>query len=495
MAKTFPTPAPVGGWNTRDAIAAMPEDTASILDNWFPNIGRVDIRPGYTTHATGLSGNIETLAAYESATNSIFIAAANGGFYNVTSAGAVGAALASGFTSNRWQHANMDGKIGFVNGTDTPQQYDGTTFGTMTLTGTGLTATNVIGINIFQSRSYFWEDNSQDFWYSAVDTLGGALTKFPLSRVGQFGGKLLAMGTWTRDAGDGMNDLAVFLMTSGEVIVYSGTNPGSDFSLIGIFRIGAPLSIRGIAKIGGDLVVILKDGYASLQKVINQDRVGDAGYISNQIGPSVTSVTQQYGDNFGWEVFHYPRGNMLIFNIPLATNATYNQHVFNTNTGAPCRFKGINARCWGLYKDKAYFGGSGVVYLFDNGFSDNGGAIDADALTAETYLNPKNTQKLLTAAQVIMRSDVAIALSIAIQPDFKRPDVAYRTDVVDTGSSDWDTATWDEATWTSGNLDSKAWYSMGSMGYSFRARVKIRENGQLVKWYSINYMYEPGGLI
>ena len=64
MAKVHTVPAPVGGWNVKDSLADMPEDQASILDNWFPLEGRVDIRPGYTSYATGLGGDVETLAEF-----------------------------------------------------------------------------------------------------------------------------------------------------------------------------------------------------------------------------------------------------------------------------------------------------------------------------------------------------------------------------------------------------------------------------------------------
>lgn len=484
-------PAPVSGWNTKDALADMPEDTASVLDNWFPQEGRVEVRPGYTSYATTLGGNVESLMEYVSGSTRKLLAAANGNIWDISSAGA-GSSLGSGFTNNRWQHINMDGKMGFVNGTDTPQQYSGSTISTLTITGTGLTSSNLIGCNVFQNRSYWWEDNSQDFWYSAVNTLGGALTKFPLSRVGQFGGKLIAMSTWTHDAGDGMNDTAVFFMSSGEVIVYQGTDPEDSFwSLVGVFRVGAPFSIRGAKKIAGDLIAITKDGYISLNQMINKGRIGDAGKVSKQINPSVIAATEAYSSNFGWEIFHYPKANMMIFNVPVSTS-TINQHVFNTNTGAPCRFKGLNAFCWGLYSDEAYFGGGSTVYKL-TGFTDNGAAIDCDCVTASTYLGKKEIQKLVTAVQPHTVSDGKVSLNIKVEADFKTPIAQYKTADFVGGDSDWDTADWDTASWASGNNPQNDWQSASAFGYSLSANVKARIIGQLVKWYSLNYLFKPGG--
>lgn len=55
VSRTVTLPAPVEGWDTREALADMPEKRAVILDNWFPTTDKVKIRPGYAVHATPLS--------------------------------------------------------------------------------------------------------------------------------------------------------------------------------------------------------------------------------------------------------------------------------------------------------------------------------------------------------------------------------------------------------------------------------------------------------
>ena len=497
MSRVQAITAPVGGWNTKDALADMPEDHASLLDNWFPGEGRCTVRPGYSSYATGLEGDVETLAEFINGANRKLLGFANNKIWNCSAAGAA-ADLTNGMTitSNRWDWACMDGKMALVNGVDAPLEIatDGTTATTLTISGTALTVADLIGVNVFSGRSYFWEDDSQDFWYSATNTLGGALTKFPLSRVGQFGGKLLAMGTWTLDAGSGVDDIAVFSMTSGETIVYSGSDPAS-FNLIGVFNLGAPVSQRGIIKLGGDLVLITKDGYISLSGALRQGRVSERGILSDQINPAVTTAVKSYGSFFGWQAFHYPRGNMVIFNVPITTNSTYEQHVFNTNTGAPCRFKNIPSRCWGSYNDRAYFGGSGVVYIFDDGFDDLGNNIDADSITASTYLGSKARQKHVKGLQVVTASDGVVGLSTAIAAEFKTPTVGYATPTFTGGASDWDTADWDTSSWAGDGANiSKDWITRNAFGYAVNTRVRVRTQGQLVKWYAINYMFDYAGL-
>lgn len=100
-------PAPVGGWNARDSLAAMKPTDAITLENWYPRTSYCEIRGGYSSHATGMAANGKTLAVYNGLTgaNELFCAVA-GAVYDVTSAGAVGAAVATP-TNGKFQWLNF----------------------------------------------------------------------------------------------------------------------------------------------------------------------------------------------------------------------------------------------------------------------------------------------------------------------------------------------------------------------------------------------------
>ena len=125
-------PSPVGGWNTRDALADMKPTDAIVLDNWFPKTSYCEIRGGYSSHATGMTGSGKTLVTYNAlnGTNKMFCATASG-VYNVSSAGAVGASVATP-TNGKYQWTMFgDGTSNWlimVNGVDKPLYYDGTTW-------------------------------------------------------------------------------------------------------------------------------------------------------------------------------------------------------------------------------------------------------------------------------------------------------------------------------------------------------------------------------
>lgn len=76
-------PAPVGGWNARDALDKMEATDAVRLVNWIPRGTFVQSRGGYSVSQTGLGGPVETLASYAGQSN-LLLAAADGKFWDVT---------------------------------------------------------------------------------------------------------------------------------------------------------------------------------------------------------------------------------------------------------------------------------------------------------------------------------------------------------------------------------------------------------------------------
>ena len=133
----FSISAPTGGWNARDSLANMAPNDAIRLKNWFPTTTDCELRGGNTSHATGVTGTVESLMTYNamSGTNEMYAADSND-IWDVTSAGAATAKSAT-VTNGRFQHINFgDGTNNYlimVNGVDAPIYYNGTTF--LTITG------------------------------------------------------------------------------------------------------------------------------------------------------------------------------------------------------------------------------------------------------------------------------------------------------------------------------------------------------------------------
>lgn len=482
------SPPPIGGWNTRDALNSMPPTDAVLLDNWFPTTGKVTVRKGYTEFiGSGMgSGNVDTLAEFHAGSVRKFIAATNSNLYEISSGTA--SSIGSGYSSDQWQWVNFNGSIFLVNGQDAPLDYDGTTLSATSWTGSGLTISDLIGVNVFKNRLFFWEDDSQDFWYAGPASVTGTLTKFPLSRVGQFGGNLVTMATWTFDGGAGPDDVAVFIMSSGEVIVYQGDDPGdADFwSLIGVYRIGTPINRRGVVKVGGDLVIMTWDDYVSLSEVLQTGQIGNPSKLSGAV--KAASLTNSA--DFGWQALLYKQGEMIVFNVPTNDADGNKQHIFNTTTKAATRFKGINARCFGIYNSNLYFGSTdGKVYQADTGANDDGGSISADGRTAWSSFT-SNTSGRVSAVRPVLEAQGQISFESAVGYDYQDALAPAPSSSVP-GDSLWDTAIWDVATWAGESLTSLAWKAARGYGQSISLRVRVNAL-QVISWIRTDYRIEPG---
>ena len=171
---TITVTAPIGGWNAVNQLAAMSPNEAVIMDNWFCLPTELMIRKGYTTWATGISGNVQSFITYSSpsGTNKIFAASNNSGscsIYDVSSTGAVGAAIATGLTSAQWHSAQMATSGGTftvaVNGSDKLKIYNGTTWYNVDGTSspyaiTGVSTQNFADVLTHHRRLWFVEKNS-----------------------------------------------------------------------------------------------------------------------------------------------------------------------------------------------------------------------------------------------------------------------------------------------------------------------------------------------
>ena len=500
-ASSIAMPPPVAGWDTRESLADMPETHAVILDNWFPSTDVVTMRRGNTAHATGMSGNVETLIEYVPLSGTGQLFAANGGnLYDVSSSGAVGAAVSTGHSNDRWQFVNMGTAAGqFVrcfNGADTPLLYNGSSWATTAITGP--TAANLVWGNIHQRRLWVGEVNSLSAWYLSVNSVSGSATEFPLAGVFKMGGFLQGMATWTRDSGSGMDDVCAFVTSEGEVAMYSGTDPAAaaTWALIGVFHIGKPIGRKFAVKAGSDLILITQDGFVPLSAILTMDRSqAELAALSQQISKAVNDAVRSYKDVYGWQAILYPRGQMLVFNIPVSTTTQY-QYVFNTITGAPCRFTGINSLCYGSLNDSLYWGGTdGTVNLFDDGKADLGSAIEADAAQAFSYFKSPSQTKIFKLVEPIFESDGNPNAAIDLNTDFQ---LAIPTGVAaasPTRAGVWGVSKWGVGIWGTAKQIYQGWRGVRGSGRSGAIRIRISSTTARASWIATNFTFIRGGAL
>jgi hypothetical protein len=375
-----------------------------------------------------------------------------------------------------------------------------TVVGTYTVYGiTGVDSANLINVNLFKNRLYYPEKNSLDFWYSGVDEISGALTKFPLGGVARNGGYLQAIGTWTLDAGYGVDDFLVCVTSMGEVIVYKGSNPSdvNDWSLVGVWQMGQTFSRRCFFKWAGDLLLLTQDGLVPLTAALQSSRLDPRVNLTDKIFYAVSQAATQNSTLFGWQINYYASENMLILSIP--TNNGMEQYVMHTITKSWARFTGIEAYCWVASVDTdMHFGGDGYFGTFYNAFSDAGNNISGTVQQAYSYFETRGTLKRFTMVRPILQTDnVLPTVLCGISTDFDTVSLinSITFNPSNVGSGVWDASNWDEANWATGLTTSKVWQGVTGIGYAGSINMNVASQGIDFHWASTDYVMEKGGVL
>lgn len=423
-------PAPVGGWDTESPLANMPKQNAVILDNWIPRAASVELRRGYIQQVTGI-GPIETLIAWrgDAAGDKLF-ACTGDSIYDVTIVSSPGSAIYSSAQSARWNYTNFSNDAGAfaiaVNGFNTPQRYDGTAFVDSTITGSvgpiTLDPKDLNHVMAHKRRLFFVEKETLRVWYLAVLAVAGPAQLLDLGPIFDQGGHLVAQGTWSLDGGQGMDDMAVWITSEGQIAVYQGIDPSDadNWSLVGVYNIGKPVGERCLIKWGSDLAVITQDGVIPLSQALSKNREEQKQIaLTAKIATAFAEAWDGYGDLYGWSGTLYSgRGSLALFNVPTAELTTSVQFVQSIQTGAWCRFTGIPAICWETANDAVYFGAPDGVYRWDVSASDDGDVIVADVKPAFSNFG-SNTEKQFTMIRPMIKAPAVINPALEVLTDYR----------------------------------------------------------------------------
>lgn len=605
-------PAPVGGWNARDALENMEPTDAVELINFVPSNGVVIGRGGSRTIFSGLGAPVDTLIPYEGETAKKFLAAYGNAIYDITNFSIAPISLASGFTSARWQFASFDNHLVLVNAINTAQVYDGSAITPMVITllatpvngtftpGTGTLATGTyyyrvsainnsgetlasietslaitgpagvnitwgavtgasgykiygrttgteqllaivgpvttfldngsltpsgalpgsnttgpvsskfIGVTNFKGRAFYWELNSTSAWYAAAGSFQGSFTELPLGNVAQRGGYIVQIITWTRDSGDGVDDYCAFIFNTGETLIYQGDDPSNSlrWSMVGRYSLGPPVGVRGHTRYASTEIIITADGFIGLDEAIQNARSEIIDTFGGKIMQAAKKAVQNYGSRFGWNATYYPGGNFFIINVPISDTSS-EQYVKNTNTGAWCRFKGWNARSFGLYDERLYFGtADGKIVLADvtnadgyqKAYSDDDNPIQYECLTAYQKFGSPGLKTQLTSARVITNVFDRRALSLNAFADYRTKPLPAVETPQEQVQGQWDISFWDQDYWAGDDNDASSFSArpvfrpITAFGFATAMSIRYRSLVQNVVWYSTTFVYNQGGI-
>lgn len=359
-------PFPSGGLNARDPLDAMPSTDAWELTNILPRGGYGEpVGDAVIFHDNqGSNDPAKTIinAPYRDTGEKVFTVYGGKIIYILTST--TETELRTGQTEDAWQYAFINNTLVMVNGADQPVQISSTpTLSDATYTTISDDA-KLIDVTVFKDRLYFIEKDTTKMWYGATGATTGALTAFDLASVLQKGGTLTWIGSWTQGTGTGIQDFLIIMSSQGEMLIYEGDDPATTWNIAGRFFVGKPLSIRGKKNIGADLWFLTREGMLSAADVLNNHGVaGKYRALTDKIQNLYRTYFNTYGAAVGWEIFHYPRGNLVLINLPPTVNLDsvggYGlQLAMNTETGAWCQIQRMYpAWCWALWSDFALYGG------------------------------------------------------------------------------------------------------------------------------------------
>jgi hypothetical protein len=363
----------------------------------------------------------------------------------------------------------------------------------------GVNSNTFVNVNSLQERIYFVEKDSLDFWYLPVNQLSGTAVQFPLGSIARSGGYLQAMGTWTLDAGYGVDDLGAFVTSMGEVIVYKGTDPSdaNEWALVGVWQIGQTFARRCFFKFAGDLLLLTQDGLVPMSAALQYSRLDPRVNLTDKIFYAVNQAADQYYNEFGWQINYFAPYNMLILNIPVSEG--HEQFVMHTITKSWGRFTNISANCWEVSGvEGMFFGSEGYVGKFYDGFSDAGSNIVGNAQQAYSYFDTRGQLKRFTMVRPILQADNSIPnVLCGVSTDFDTVNlsnqITFNPNLSKIGS--WNNTLWDDCAWGAGLTVSKVWQGVTGLGYAGSVNLSVASQGVDFHWASTDYVMEAGGVL
>lgn len=502
-----PLPAPNNGLVLNQNLAEMPERSAVVLNNAMPTTSGVRVRGGSLTVATIGAFAVESLFSYRSGAIQKKFAAGGGGVYDITSvvdADTPPTAEFTGQTSNEYsavQSSNSGGEyVHIFNGMDAPRYFDGSTWTTLAITGT--TQNELSQGFSYRQRLMLIRSGTLKFAYLPVDAIDGAAAEFELSGVFEKGGELVCGSTWSQDAGDGLDDKAVFVTNFGEVAIYEGSNPGdvNDWRLVGRYDIAPPLGKNAFTHAGGDLVIATELGLVPISRAVRlETSVLSLEAISNPIEPLwLDEVAQR---SLAWQIVEVPQLNMGLITLPSSGNLPAKCLVVNLRTSRWGVYLGWDARSVLEFNGDGFFGtNDGKIKQMEVGGSDDGQPYLFQCAYAYTDCGLGGLTFTAKMGRSIFRSNANFIPAVSASKDYDALFPASPAAGPDTGvESRWDFGNWDEALWDGGEsqIVKSKWESIGVTGHSITPQVQAligntaNPNAELI---SLNISYVVGGL-
>jgi hypothetical protein len=360
----------------------------------------------------------------------------------------------------------------------------------------------------YRGRLFFIEGGTMNAWFLNVDEYQGALQMIPLGGSAAKGGSLLFGATWSVDTGDGVDDKCVFCTTQGELIIFSGGNPGdpADWAQQGRYAIGRPMGMNGHMLIGGDLLIMTVDGIVPTSQAIAKDSgTLDLAMVTNTIRPMWRSEVSLKSD-LPWTMIRWDSFGGIFVTWPGGLPGAQYCAVMNNATTAWSRLPGYDARAFALMYDDLYYGSSdGRIIQCERGGTDLGAPYVATLVGGWEMFQAPSSETVWHQARAVFAArsgqpfvpqlNATVDYLVTIPPPPPAgPDPGVQ-DVWDQGL--WDVARWDQPAAARPPIRNTMWVSIGKTGFAHAPVVQVTVAQQAppdVELLALSATYERAGV-
>jgi hypothetical protein len=530
---------PVSGLNSTGAVADMPPTDAVEMDNILSSDLGLAVRDGWREYATHIGGGsshqIRTVMSYEGApanaiisplASSELFAVIDQGIFDIEAGGDFNAALPdialSGTTNAgtmsfvQFTAAGGGQYLVACSETDGAFLYNGSTWMKMTSVGgpgpgiiTGIDPADFVHVCVWKKRLMFTRRASGEVWFLSVGAVGGAAQLFDFGPQLLRGGAVLGLANWTQDAGEGIDDRLVIVSSSGDLIIYEGTDPAdaAKFSNVGVWYIGQPpVGRRCMTTSGGNVYVLTQFGVIPVNQIVQ-------GGLDNLLTSDTTVLVQLRKlqdllnadfrtllNTDGWEVMLLPSLALLHIARPSVSVSENIQYAFQQHSTAWSRILDVPGKTFGRRLNEVYAGTADgrVLRVFDQHTDamklDGTGAyeIRARLTPAFNYMGMPTIKKQALMIRLNFIAAARPAYQVVMNVDFEINPIYSSAVSTGTVGSLWDSSFWDADFWSGGVKAYGEWRSVVGLGFALAPSLFLSSQEKTVL-ASIEYMVKPGG--
>lgn len=150
---------------------------------------------------------------------------------------------------------------------DGPVYYNGSAWGKATWTYTGTAVP--FGGAVYKNRAYLINRGTADYFYTNIDAISGATTRVSLATIISEKAEIFAIKSVSLSENVTQENLLAFIMSSGEILIYSGSYPNSEsWRIVARLKTAPPLYYNSTIDAKGDTFLLTRTEVLSLRNLI-----------------------------------------------------------------------------------------------------------------------------------------------------------------------------------------------------------------------------------